>query len=211
MTPGAPTPRAAHLPIDGFILALACVVLAATVLPCRGGSADVVHIAGIFAIAALFFLQGARLSRDAILNGMMHWRLHAASGAATFIVFPICGLGLIAAFPNLLPGPLYLGVLFLCALPSTVQSSIALTSIARGNIPAAAIGPILVPMLLYHPMQLLICAWIARRYATGEQRPTAAVSTGPPATNFAEPAGHRETRSGSLAVLATVIAPAGKP
>jgi solute carrier family 10 (sodium/bile acid cotransporter), member 7 len=369
MTPGAPTPRAAHLPIDGFILALACVVLAATVLPCRGGSADVVHIAGIFAIAALFFLQGARLSRDAILNGMMHWRLHAASGAATFIVFPICGLGLIAAFPKLLPGPLYLGVLFLCALPSTVQSSIALTSIARGNIPAAicsatasnligivltplmfsamsnlhsgtielagvwkvaaqlllpfiaghllrpwigdwaarnrgvlaitdrgsillvvygafsaavvrgiwqqippallielllvmaallglallyirltsgilgfdrgdeaafvfvgsqkslvsgipianalipaaAIGPILVPMLLYHPMQLLISAWIARRYAAGEQRPTAAVSTGPPATNFAEPTGHRETRSGSLAVLATVIAPAGKP
>src|SRR5271163_3176795 len=84
MTPGIQLPRAAHVPIDGFILALAGVVLAATLLPCRGGGAHAVHIAGIFAIAALFFLQGARLSRDAILNGMMHWRLHAASGTATF-------------------------------------------------------------------------------------------------------------------------------
>jgi solute carrier family 10 (sodium/bile acid cotransporter), member 7 len=130
-------PRIADLPIDGFIAALAGVVLAATLLPCRGVSAGAVHIAGIFAIAALFFLQGARLSSDAILNGMMHWRLHAASGATTFILFPILGLGLVAAFPHLLPAPLYMGVLFVCALPSTVQSSIALTSIARGNVPAA--------------------------------------------------------------------------
>jgi hypothetical protein len=66
-------------------------------------------------------------------------------------------------------------------------------------------------MLLYHPMQLLVCAWIARRYAADEQRASSAASTGPPATTLAEPTGHRETRSGSLAVLATVIAPAGKP
>lgn len=32
---------------------------------------------------------------------------------------------------------LYLGVLFLCCLPATVQSAIAFTSIARGNVPAA--------------------------------------------------------------------------
>ncbi len=129
--------RITHVPVDRFILALAGVVFAATFLPCRGASAHAVHIAGIIAIATLFFLQGARLSRDAILNGMMHWRLHAACGASTFILFPLLGLGLIAVFPNLLPGPFYLGVLFVCALPSTVQSSIALTSIAHGNIPAA--------------------------------------------------------------------------
>ncbi len=126
-----------HVPVDGFSAALASVVLAATLLPCRGASAGAVHMAGVFAIAALFFLQGARLSGDAIVNGMLHWRLHAASGAATFILFPILGLGLVGTLPDLLPGPLYLGVLFVCALPSTVQSSIALTSIARGNVPAA--------------------------------------------------------------------------
>jgi len=123
--------------IDGFTMALVGVVLMATVLPCRGNSAAAFHTAGILAIAALFFLQGARLSRDAIVRGMTHWRLHAAIGATTFLVFPLFGLGLIAVVPHLLPPTLFLGVLFVCALPSTVQSSIALTSIARGNVPVA--------------------------------------------------------------------------
>jgi sodium/bile acid cotransporter 7 len=129
--------RAGRLPVDGFVLALVGVVLAATFLPCRGTSAVAFHAAGTLAISALFFLQGARLSRGAILHGMTHWRLHAAIAATTFILFPLLGVGLLAAFPHLLPRPLWLGVLFVCALPSTVQSSIALTSIARGNVPGA--------------------------------------------------------------------------
>jgi solute carrier family 10 (sodium/bile acid cotransporter), member 7 len=122
---------------DGFVCALAGVVIAATVLPCRGAFAQGFHVAGILAIAALFFLQGARLSRNAIVLGMTHWRLHVAIGATTFVLFPLLGLGLLAVAPNLLPQPLLLGVLFVCALPSTVQSSIALTSIAGGNVPGA--------------------------------------------------------------------------
>jgi solute carrier family 10 (sodium/bile acid cotransporter), member 7 len=129
--------RSRRPPVDGFVLALLGVVLAATFLPCRGASARMFHMAGMLAIAALFFLQGARLSRDAILHGMTHWRLHASIGATTFVLFPLLGLSLLAAFPHLLPRPLWLGVLFVCALPSTVQSSIALTSIARGNVPGA--------------------------------------------------------------------------
>jgi sodium/bile acid cotransporter 7 len=128
---------AGRLPVDGFVMAMLGVVLAATVLPCRGTSAQMFHVAGIAAIATLFFLQGARLSRDAIVHGMTHWRLHAAIGTTTFILFPIAGLSLAALFPDLLPRPLWLGVLFVCALPSTVQSSIALTSVARGNVPGA--------------------------------------------------------------------------
>ena len=124
-------------PVDGFVLALLSVVLAATFLPCRGAGARMFHMAGMLAIAALFFLQGARLSRDAILHGMTHWRLHTAIGATTFVLFPLLGLSLLAALPHLLPRPLWLGVLFVCALPSTVQSSIALTSIAKGNVPGA--------------------------------------------------------------------------
>jgi len=129
--------RTVRLPLDGFVMALFCIVLAATILPCRGASARAFHVAGILAIAALFFLQGARLSRDAVLRGMMHWRLHVAIGTTTFVLFPVAGLSLLAAFPHLLPYPLWLGVLFICALPSTVQSSIALTSIAQGNVPGA--------------------------------------------------------------------------
>jgi sodium/bile acid cotransporter 7 len=122
---------------DSFVCALVGVVIAATVLPCRGAFAQAFHVAGILAIAALFFLQGARLSRNAIVLGMTHWRLHVAIGATTFVLFPLLGLGLLAVAPNLLPQPLLLGVLFVCALPSTVQSSIALTSIAGGNVPGA--------------------------------------------------------------------------
>jgi hypothetical protein len=101
--------------IDWFVISLAGTLLAATLLPCRGDSAQAFHAAGIMAIAILFFLQGARLSRDAILNGVMHWRLHVFVASTTFILFPLIGLGLA-------------GVLFICALPSTIQSSIALTS-----------------------------------------------------------------------------------
>jgi sodium/bile acid cotransporter 7 len=124
-------------PVDGFVVALGCVVLAATELPCRGDYARAFHMAGSLAIGALFFLQGARLSRNAIVQGIMHWRLHATIAATTFLLFPLLGLGLFAAMPHLLPQPLFLGVLFVCALPSTVQSSIALTSIAGGNVPGA--------------------------------------------------------------------------
>jgi solute carrier family 10 (sodium/bile acid cotransporter), member 7 len=129
--------RSGRLPVDGFVAALAGVVLAATVLPCRGASASLCHAAALLAISAMFFLQGARLSRDAILQGMTHWRLHAVIATTTFVLFPLLGLSLLAVFPDLLPRPLWLGVLFVCALPSTVQSSIALTSIARGNVPGA--------------------------------------------------------------------------
>jgi len=52
-------------------------------------------------------------------------------------LFPALGLGLRALLGGWLPEPLLAGIVFLSVLPSTVQSSIAFTSIARGNIPAA--------------------------------------------------------------------------
>src|ERR1039458_6602294 len=126
-----------HIRLDGFVISLAGVVLSATVIPCQGDSAKLFHALGMLAISSLFFLQGARLSREAILKGISHWKLHAAIASTTFILFPLIGLGLSTAVPQLLPPVLWLGVLFLCALPSTVQSSIALTSIAEGNVPGA--------------------------------------------------------------------------
>ncbi len=122
---------------DPFVLSLLGVVLSATCVPCRGANADVFHVLGMAAIGLLFFLQGARLSRDAILNGITHWRLHATIATTTFVLFPLVGLGLSTIFPTLLPPLLWTGVLFVCALPSTVQSSIALTSIAEGNVAGA--------------------------------------------------------------------------
>ena len=122
---------------DSFVLALAATLILATVLPCRGIGATVFGTLATFAIGALFFLQGARLSRDAIIAGMTNWRLHLAIAATTFAFFPMLGTALTALFPHALTRTLVLGVLFLCALPSTVQSSIALTSIAQGNVAGA--------------------------------------------------------------------------
>lgn len=123
--------------IDPFLIKLLVAVLIASLLPARGDSADVLNWLTTFAIALLFFMHGARLSRDAIVSGMMHWRLHATIFAMTFVLFPVLGL-LGAPLTRLYLTPeLQSGLLFLCCLPATVQSAIAFTSMARGNVPAA--------------------------------------------------------------------------
>jgi sodium/bile acid cotransporter 7 len=107
----------------------------ASLLPARGGWADVVGIVADAGIVLLFFLHGARLSREAIIAGARNWPLHLAVFGCTFLLFPILGLGL-SALPIFRP-EVAAGLLFLCLLPSTIQSSIAFTSIARGNVAAA--------------------------------------------------------------------------
>ena len=122
---------------DTFTILLVCTVLLASILPARGAFAGYFGIAADIAIALLFFLHGARLPRDVVVEGVLHWRLHLFILLTTFAVFPLLGLALGVLSPEILPQPLYFGILFLCVLPSTVQSSIAFTSIAGGNIPAA--------------------------------------------------------------------------
>jgi len=121
--------------LDPYILALLGTVGLASLLPASGGFATLCERVADAAIVLLFFLHGAKLSREAILAGAGHWRLHLATLGATFVLFPILGLG-IAAIPGL-PVLVASGMLFLTLLPSTVQSSIAFTSIARGNVAAA--------------------------------------------------------------------------
>ncbi|MFF9909813.1 bile acid:sodium symporter family protein [Streptomyces sp. NPDC013457] len=126
-----------RLPVDPYIAALLATVGIAALLPASGAAATVADGASTAAIALLFFLYGARLSTREALDGLKHWRLHATVLAATFAVFPLLGLAAKGLVPAVLTPPLYSGLLFLCLVPSTVQSSIAFTSIARGNVPAA--------------------------------------------------------------------------
>jgi sodium/bile acid cotransporter 7 len=122
---------------DNFTLALIGTLVLASLLPCRGAAlAAVDHLTNV-AIAALFFLHGAKLSRQAVIAGASNWRLHTVVFLATFALFPLLGLALRPLLSPLVTPTLYAGVLFLCTLPSTVQSSIALTAIAKGNVPAA--------------------------------------------------------------------------
>mgnify|MGYP002714341737 CR=1 FL=1 len=122
---------------DAFTLTLLAVVLIATLLPASGQVAVVFEWITNLAIALLFFLHGAKLSRQAILAGAGHWRLHLLVFTCTFVLFPLLGLLLKPLMAPLIGNELYLGMLYLCALPATVQSAIAFTSLARGNIPAA--------------------------------------------------------------------------
>ncbi|MFT9418257.1 bile acid:sodium symporter family protein [Acetobacter sp.] len=125
------------LKIDPFLLGLLASVLLATLVPCHGAAVPVFHWLSVGLIALMFFLQGARLSRKAVLDGMVAWKLHLLILSCTFVLFPLLGLAAHALFPGLLQPDIWMGVLFLCCLPSTVQSSIAFTSIAGGNVPAA--------------------------------------------------------------------------
>ena len=148
--------RLAWFRLDSFTLAIAAVVLLALVLPCSGESARLVGIGSEIAIVLLFFLQGARVSRPAVLAGILHWRLHLVILAATFVVFPLLGLAMGPLSGTVLAPPLYVGLLFLCTLSSAVQSSVVFTSIAGGNVPAAlcsaslssVVGMVATPLLV---------------------------------------------------------------
>ncbi|MFT3901532.1 MAG: bile acid:sodium symporter family protein [Gordonia sp. (in: high G+C Gram-positive bacteria)] len=152
------SPRAllAKSPIDGFVLSIIAAVIVAALFPATGLFADVMDKVVIAAIALLFFLYGARLHPRETLAGLTHWRLHLLILAFTFVLFPIIGLAIKPVVEPLVGENLYLGLLFLCLVPSTVQSSIAFTSIARGNVPAAIvsaslsslIGVFLTPLLV---------------------------------------------------------------
>lgn len=140
---------------DRFTAGIIAVVVLAVVLPCTGDSARWVGFGSNAAVALLFFLQGARLSRAAVVSATLHWRLHAIIIGATFVVFPLLGVALGPLAGTILPQPLYVGLLFLCCLPSAVQASVVFTSVAGGNVAAALcsaslsslLGIVLTPLL----------------------------------------------------------------
>lgn len=141
---------------DNFTIALLVVIAIATFLPPVGDGVAFFEGLTYAAIALLFFLHGAKLPREAVIAGVTHWRLHLLIFVFTFIAFPIIGLLLKPILAPLVNETLYLGVLFLCALPATVQSAIAFTAMARGNIAAAVasasasslIGILLTPLIV---------------------------------------------------------------
>ena len=122
---------------DNFTLTLIGVVLLASLLPVSGQAAVGFGWLTNGAIALLFFLHGAKLSRESIIAGAGHWRLHLLVFGLTFVLFTLVGLALKPLLSPMVGNELYMGMLYLCALPATVQSAIAFTSLARGNIPAA--------------------------------------------------------------------------
>ncbi|WP_022683137.1 bile acid:sodium symporter family protein [Sphingobium bisphenolivorans] len=140
--------------LDPFLLLLLATIALASLLPARGDGARIAGAVADAGIVLLFFLHGAKLSREAIWSGARAWKLHLATLATTFLVFPLIGLSLQQI--ETLPLSMRAGLLFLTLLPSTVQSSIAFTAIARGNVAAAVVsasfsnllGILLTPLLV---------------------------------------------------------------
>ena len=141
--------------IDRFLAAILLTVAFAAVMPARGEAAVAVGWLTDAAIVLLFFMHGAKLSPEQALVGARHWRLHAMVFLGTFALFPLLAMSARLVAPNLLPGPLWAGVILLSALPSTVQASIVFTSVAGGNVPAAmfsasassVLGVVLTPLI----------------------------------------------------------------
>ena len=126
-----------RLPVDPYLLLLIATVALAALLPACGDGRVVADAAVTIAVALLFLLYGARLSPTAVWTGIAHWRLQSLIFVSTFLLFPAIGLAVGAVMRPYLPQDILVGLVYLCLLPSTVQSSIAFTSIARGNVPAA--------------------------------------------------------------------------
>ncbi|MCU7693794.1 bile acid:sodium symporter family protein [Haoranjiania flava] len=141
---------------DPFLLSLIAVVILAFNFPVRGSAAVFFDYLSYFVVALLFFVHGALLSRQSVIAGITHWRLHLFIFSCTFVLFPLLTFTLRPLFATQFPTEIIAGLIYLSLLPSTVQSSIAFTSIAKGNVPAAVcsasvsnlIGVFLTPVLV---------------------------------------------------------------
>ncbi len=136
MTTGARPGWLKRLKPDTYILLIVGMVVLASVLPAQGMAAPIVSTATKLGIGLLFFLHGARLSRSAVLKGILHWRLHLVVLGSTFVLFPLLCIGMTRLPAWIIPAGLVPGLIYLGCLPSTIQSSIGFTSIARGNVAA---------------------------------------------------------------------------
>ncbi|MBP8919480.1 MAG: bile acid:sodium symporter family protein [Micropruina sp.] len=126
--------------VDRFLLAIVTAAVVASLLPARGAAVEALDWLIKIAVAVLFFVYGVRLKPEQALAGLTHWRLHLTILALTYLAFPLIGWGLQVLSPWPLDPMLYAGVLYLCLIPSTVQSSINFTSIAKGNVAGAIVS-----------------------------------------------------------------------
>lgn len=123
---------------DKFVVAILLTVAIAYVFPRLGeDAANVLDWMATVGVGLVFFLYGVKLSLSEIKVGLSNWRLHLVVQLTTFLVFPLIVWACYPMLANVLQEDLWVGFLFLAALPSTVSSSVVMVGIARGNVPAA--------------------------------------------------------------------------
>lgn len=124
---------------DWFLVGMVAATTLAWAWPAPGAAGGWLHpeLVTKVGVALIFFLHGVLLSLGAMREGALNWRLHLVVQSCTFLLFPLLGLALNASLGGSVSPELKLGLMFLCALPSTVSSSIAMTAAARGNVAGA--------------------------------------------------------------------------
>ena len=129
--------RAARARFDPFVAAIVATLVLGLVVPVPSGGRAAVDVVADVAVVLLFLAYGMRLRTAEVIASLRNARLQGAVLAATYIAFPVLGLAVSAAAEPALGPELSTGLLFVSLLPGTIQSSIALTGVARGNLPAA--------------------------------------------------------------------------
>jgi sodium/bile acid cotransporter 7 len=154
--------------IDGFLIALVIVVVAAMLWPEPGARGGFLHadLISTYGVAVVFFLYGLTLAPEKMRKGMTHWRLHLVVQLGTFVLFPIVVLALHVPLRSVFPPEVWTGFFFIAALPSTVSSSVAMTSLARGNVPVAIFNATLSSLIGVFATPLLM-AWFAAKTGYG--------------------------------------------
>jgi sodium/bile acid cotransporter 7 len=134
---------------DWFLAGMITAVALATLFPAFGATGGTMHAETVsdMGIFAVFFLHGLALSTQSLKQGMSRWKLHLLVQSLTFVAFPLLFIPFRAVFGGIMPEGLMLGFLYLCALPSTIQSSVAMTAIGKGNVPAAIFNATLSSLL----------------------------------------------------------------
>lgn len=148
--------------VDWFLCGMFCVVLLAWLFPSPGAQGGWLYpvILTKIGIALIFFLHGVSLAFSSLKDGIKAWKLHLVVQITTFLLFPLIGFVILFEIHDTLPLDLQIGIFFLCALPSTVSSSVALTAAAKGNIGAAIFNATLSSLLGI----FLTPLWITARF-----------------------------------------------
>lgn len=126
--------------MDPLVAMIVAVFVLGLLAPASGGFATVLDHLTTAAVVLLFFLYGARMATREVWDGLRNWRLQGGMLASTYLLFPVLGLAVQAVPDAVLPADLTTGLLYLSLLPSTIQSSVVFTSIARGNVAGAICG-----------------------------------------------------------------------
>lgn len=139
-----PAARTKKFPIpnifkDWFLIGMVSCVVLATLFPNIGRSGGTIHAEKLsdLGIALVFFFHGLGISRKNLRDGILSWKIHLCVQVMTFVVFPILAFLFCAVAKPVIHSDLALGFYFLGAIPSTISSSVAMTAVARGNVPAA--------------------------------------------------------------------------